>query len=154
MEDTIQQYAGRVVVTDGAWGTQLQAQGLRAGACPDAWNVESPAAVEAVARRYVQAGSHVILTNTFRSNRFALDHWGLGDRAAEEIARGAQDLGEGESIAPLLSAVDGLKDFPVVAEMVATGEECDALDLLLRKAADFIDAQAAHVLHAAAPPGP
>jgi type II secretory pathway component PulF len=78
----------------------------------------------------------------------------LGDRAADEITRRAQGLGEGEPIAPVLSAVDGLKDFPVVAEMVATGEECDALDLLLRKAAEFIDAQAVHILHRAAPPAP
>ena len=30
--------AAEPVVTDGAWGTQLQQRGLEVGACPDAWN--------------------------------------------------------------------------------------------------------------------
>ena len=34
--------ATRTVVTDGAWGTQLQALGLEVGACPDAWNLSEP----------------------------------------------------------------------------------------------------------------
>jgi 5-methyltetrahydrofolate--homocysteine methyltransferase len=53
------------VVTDGAWGTQLQAQGLPTGGCPDAWNLCYPDRVEAVARAYVEAGSQIVLTNTF-----------------------------------------------------------------------------------------
>jgi 5-methyltetrahydrofolate--homocysteine methyltransferase len=70
------------VVTDGAWGTQLQARGLGGGDCPDAWNLSHPHLVEEVARSYVDAGSRIILTNTFRANRIALDSAGLGDRAA------------------------------------------------------------------------
>ncbi len=62
------------VLTDGAWGTQLAAAGLPAGEPPDLWNISNAAAVEAVARSYVDAGSKVILTNTFRANRVALDH--------------------------------------------------------------------------------
>src|SRR5690349_17707261 len=53
------------VVTDGAWATQLQARGLEPGDCPDAWNLSRPEDVEAIARAYVEAGSRVILTNTF-----------------------------------------------------------------------------------------
>ena len=49
--------AGGPVVTDGAWGTQLQARGLPVGACPDAWNLSHPDKVEEVARAYVEAGS-------------------------------------------------------------------------------------------------
>jgi methionine synthase I (cobalamin-dependent) len=60
------------VPTDGAWGTQLQLLGLPTGACPDAWNLTQPDEVERVARAYVEAGSRVILTNTFGSNRFIL----------------------------------------------------------------------------------
>ncbi len=62
------------VLTDGAWGTQLSAAGLPPGEVPDFWNLSHPEKVEAVARQYVEAGSHVILTNTFRSNRIALGH--------------------------------------------------------------------------------
>src|SRR4051812_34230110 len=59
-------------VTDGAWGTQLQARGLASGECPDGWNLTNPERVEEVARAYVEAGSQVILTNTFRANRIAM----------------------------------------------------------------------------------
>ncbi len=61
------------VLTDGAWGTALQAQGLAAGEIGDLWNLSHPERVEAVARSYVDAGSRIILTNTFRANRIALD---------------------------------------------------------------------------------
>ena len=59
-------------MTDGAWGTQLQARGLPAGACADEWNLFHADEVESVAREYVEAGSRVLLTNTFRANRLAL----------------------------------------------------------------------------------
>jgi len=81
---------GRPVVTDGAWGTQLQAQGLDSGDCPDGWNLLYPERVAAVARAYVEAGSQVILTNTFRANRISLAASGLADRAAEINRRGVE----------------------------------------------------------------
>jgi methionine synthase I (cobalamin-dependent) len=56
------------LITDGAWGTELQKLGLPTGQCSDAWNLTNPEAVEQVARLYVEAGSAVILTNTFQSN--------------------------------------------------------------------------------------
>jgi len=71
------------VLTDGAWGTQLQDRGLQAGECPDAWNLLYPERVEEVARAYVEAGSQVILTNTFRANRLALERYGLAERTAD-----------------------------------------------------------------------
>jgi len=83
------------VVTDGAIGTQLMARGLMTGECPDSWNISSPAKVEEVARRYVESGSEIILTNTFRSNRVALETHGLAGKlealnlAGVEIARRA-----------------------------------------------------------------
>ena len=60
------------VLLDGAWGTELQARGLAAGEVPDLWNLEHPERVEEVARAYVEAGSDIILTNTFRANSIAL----------------------------------------------------------------------------------
>lgn len=77
------------VVTDGAWGTQLQARGLPVGACPDLWNIENPGAVEEVAASYVAAGSRVILTNTFGASSIALKRHGLEGRATEINRAGA-----------------------------------------------------------------
>ncbi len=71
------------VLTDGAWGTQLQARGLGLGDCADVWNLSHPDRVEDLARAYVEAGSRIILTNTFRANRVALAAHGLADRLAE-----------------------------------------------------------------------
>lgn len=70
------------VVTDGAWGTQLQARGLPSGDCPDAWNLSHPELVEEVPRAYMAAGSRIVLTNTFRANRVALAGYGLADQTA------------------------------------------------------------------------
>jgi 5-methyltetrahydrofolate--homocysteine methyltransferase len=78
------------VVTDGAWGTQLQQRGLPIGACPDAWNLEQPNKVEDVARCYVEAGSRIILTNTFGANRFILGRQGLADRVADVNRAGVE----------------------------------------------------------------
>ena len=61
------------VLTDGAWGTELQRRGLPAGEIGDLWNLWHPEHVEEVARAYVDAGSRIILTNTFRANRIALE---------------------------------------------------------------------------------
>ena len=79
----IKSFAASLRVTDGAWGTELQNRGLPAGSLPEPWNIENPAAVEAVARSYVDVGSEVILTNTFGGNRVVLSSHGLSDRAAE-----------------------------------------------------------------------
>jgi 5-methyltetrahydrofolate--homocysteine methyltransferase len=71
------------VLLDGAWGTELQARGLAAGEMADFWNLEHPDRVEEVARAYVEAGSQVILTNTFQANRIALErHPGVENVAA------------------------------------------------------------------------
>jgi methionine synthase I (cobalamin-dependent) len=80
MHPLIQKLLPGPVVTDGAWGTQLQALGLRSGECPDAWNLTCAEKVETVARAYVEAGSRVILTNTFGGSRLQLANHGLADR--------------------------------------------------------------------------
>jgi len=79
-----------VLVSDGAWGTQLAERGLPAGTVPETWNADRPDAVEAVARAYVEAGSSVILTNTFGGSRLKLAKVGLADRAADLNRRGVE----------------------------------------------------------------
>ena len=98
MHETIRQLTSAgPVVTDGAWGTQLQQRGLPVGGCPDAWNLSEPEKVEQVARAYVEAGSQIILTNTFGANRFILGRHGLAEKVAEinragvEISRRGAD---------------------------------------------------------------
>jgi len=67
------------ILTDGAWGTQLQARGLAPGQAPETWNLSHPELVSAVAKAYVDAGSQIILTNTFGANRLRLAEVGVAD---------------------------------------------------------------------------
>lgn len=78
------------LVTDGGWGTQLQKRGLPLGAVPDLWNLTAPEKVESVAAAYIAAGSDVILTNTFGSNRFLLARHDAADKVAEINRRGVE----------------------------------------------------------------
>jgi len=79
----------KILISDGAWGTQLAARGLQAGECPERWNLDRPADVQAVAAGYVEAGSDIILTNTFGGSRLKLEKAGLGDKVAEINRLGA-----------------------------------------------------------------
>ena len=78
------------IVTDGGWGTQLQIRGLGTGECPDAWNLTNADKVREVAALYVEAGSDVILTNTFGANRFMLERHGLADQVEAINKAGVQ----------------------------------------------------------------
>lgn len=64
-------------------GTMLNARGVAFSTCFDALNLSDPAAVAEVHRAYLDAGSDIILTNTFGANRFKLAEHGLEDRVGE-----------------------------------------------------------------------
>lgn len=78
------------VITDGAWGTQLQARGLGLGEFPDLWNLSHPDCVTEVARAYVEAGSQVILTNTFGANRVRLRETAAAGKLQQINRRGVE----------------------------------------------------------------
>jgi 5-methyltetrahydrofolate--homocysteine methyltransferase len=71
------------LVLDGAMGTQLFARGLVSGGSPEAWNVEHPERVQSVHQAYVDAGSDVILTNSFGGTRYRMKLHDLQDRVVE-----------------------------------------------------------------------
>ena len=81
----------RVLVYDGAMGTNLQIQGLttehfggqRYEGCNDYLAISYPQAVEKVHRSFLEVGVDVIETDTFRANRLTLGEYGLGDRVDE-----------------------------------------------------------------------
>jgi len=131
------------VITDGAWGTQLQALGLPVGECPDGWNLSHPEKVLRVAQYYVDAGSNVILTNTFRSNRIALEGFGLADRVADINACGVRiSLAAAGSRATVLASIGPtgkmLMSEEVTAEAMASAFEEQAKALAEAGAAGLV----------------
>ena len=95
------------LLADGAMGTMLMAAGLEHGEAPEGWNTSHPERVRAVHRSYIQAGSHIILTNSFGGSRFRLGQYGLQDRVTE-LNRAAAELVRAEaSAAPRPIAVGG-----------------------------------------------
>ena len=72
-----------VLLLDGSMGALLQARGLPSGYAPDLWNLERPDVILDVHREYVNAGSDIILTNTFGSSRLRLAEYGAGDKLKE-----------------------------------------------------------------------
>lgn len=75
--------SGRILVSDGAWGTFLQKKGLEVGDCPELWCVDRPDDVLDVARGYVAAGADMIQSDSFGGSRHKLEFYGLADRIAE-----------------------------------------------------------------------
>ena len=85
MEVTLQSLldAGGPIITDGAMGTMLFSLGLELGMAPVVWNVENPDGIAKVHQTYIEAGTQIILTNTFVANRHNLSRNNLSERAVE-----------------------------------------------------------------------
>jgi 5-methyltetrahydrofolate--homocysteine methyltransferase len=81
----------RVLLADGAMGTQLQQAGLASGGCGEAWNLDHAERVLAIQRAYVEAGSDCLITNTFGASRIMLARHGEADRA-EAINRAGVEI--------------------------------------------------------------
>jgi 5-methyltetrahydrofolate--homocysteine methyltransferase len=85
------------LLIDGAMGTELFARGLGSGDPPEMWNVDHPDRVTAVHADYINAGSDIVLTNSFGGTGFRLKLHKLDDRcielnrAAAQVARAAAD---------------------------------------------------------------
>jgi 5-methyltetrahydrofolate--homocysteine methyltransferase len=73
----------RPLLGDGAMGTQLMFAGLEQGNCGEAWNLTHPDRVLAIQRRYAEAGSDCILTNTFGGSRIMLNRHGQKGNTVE-----------------------------------------------------------------------
>lgn len=74
---------GGPILADGAMGTMLFANGLQFGDPPELWNLEHPDVIRRIQRAYLEAGSRIVLTNTFGGNRLRLGLHGLQDRVDE-----------------------------------------------------------------------
>jgi 5-methyltetrahydrofolate--homocysteine methyltransferase len=129
----------QVVIADGAMGTMLFSAGLQFGDPPEAWNVSEPELVRRIHRGYLEAGSQIVMTNTFGCNRLRLALHGLDTRVAElnqtaaVLLRAEVDANGGEA---LVAGDIG----PSGAIMAPTGtlDYDDAVDLFAEQAAALV----------------
>ena len=81
--DFLKLISSKIVILDGATGTELVKRGMPAGVCPELWCMENPAAIQDVQRSYINSGSDIIYAPTFGANRCKLEEFGLGHRVYE-----------------------------------------------------------------------
>lgn len=121
---------------DGGTGTYLQEQGLLPGELPETWNICKPETIVALHRRYYEAGSHMVCTNTFGANRLKYDgedgHFTVEEvvcaavccakQAREEAAGGQQERFIALDIGPLGKLLAPLGDLAFEAAVSLFGE--------------------------------
>ena len=74
---------GELLISDGATGTYLQSHGLEPGGCPEELCASRPEVLRGMAADYFDAGSDMVLTDSFGGTRFMLTKYGHGGRVAE-----------------------------------------------------------------------
>ena len=128
----------RPLLADGAMGTQLMAAGLEQGRCGEQWNLSHPDKVLGIQRRYVEAGSDCLLTNTFGGSRIMLNRHGASgevgeiNRAAVRIARDAFAASGREGwvigdVGPFGGLMEPYGEFTEAEVRDAFAEQCAAL---------------------------
>lgn len=94
-------------ILDGAMGTVLFAAGLTSGASPEEWNISHADKIRAVHRHYINAGSHIILTNSFGGSRYRLKLHNLQDRVYDLNRAAAHNARAEADATPRLVLVAG-----------------------------------------------
>lgn len=122
-----------MLICDGAMGTLLIENGLKAGELPEMWNIEHPDILYKIHKQYVDAGADIISANTFGANRLKLDGTG---HSVEEI------ITEGVNIAKKATQ-QADRDVYVALDMSTTGKLLEPYgDLPFDEAYDIFKQQA------------
>src|SRR6185295_15552920 len=88
----------RILVIDGAMGTQIQNRNLTAGdfggaeyeGCNEYLNLTRPDVIQSIHEAYLEAGADIVETNTFGSTPLVLAEYALQDKALEISREGAR----------------------------------------------------------------
>ena len=124
----------KVLILDGAMGTELQKRGLPAGVCPEAWCLANPAAVAEIHASYRNAGADIVYSATFGANRIKMAQYGLENvretnRQLAAIAKGAvgaKGLVAGD-IGPTGHFVEPFGDLPFEEAVAVFREQAEGL---------------------------
>ena len=146
---------GGFLFYDGAMGTMLYGCGLKPGERPDVMNISAPEAVERVHRLYVEAGSDIIVTNTFGSGAVALRGTGhtpvdvisaavaIALRASGGAAKVALDIGPLGYLLEPLGDVKYEKAYELFREQAEAGEKAGADFAAIETMSDIREVEAA-----------
>jgi 5-methyltetrahydrofolate--homocysteine methyltransferase len=88
MSKLLEALESRVLVVDGAMGTEMFKLGLGVGESGELWNIDQPDKIVQIQKAYADAGADILISNTFGANRIALEKHKLADRAKELIEAG------------------------------------------------------------------
>ena len=145
-----------LIILDGGMGTMLQAAGLPVGQIPELWNCTQPEKVAKIQRKYVEAGSRVLYTNTFGVNRFKAA--GCGCSVAElveggvrcaRMAAGDRDVKVALDIGPLGQLLEPLGTlrfedaYEAFREILVSGEQAGADFVIIETMSDLYEVKAA-----------
>lgn len=143
------------VVLDGAMGTVIQQQGIKAGKYPDLLSINQRDVIISIHRRYVEAGSNIIYANTFGANRYKLEGSGYGVSevvkasvsAAKEAAQGrafvALDVSSlGQMLEPL-GTLTFEEAYDAYREVMLAGIEAGADLVAIETMSDLYEVKAA-----------
>ena len=72
----------KIVILDGATGSNLQKRGMESGICPELWMVENADIVCQLQQNFLEAGTDILFAPTFTSNRIKLREYGQEDKVA------------------------------------------------------------------------
>ena len=81
--EILQRLQNERLIFDGATGSYLQQHGLEPGGCPELMNADAPETIKEMARAYFDAGSDIVLTNSFGGTKFRLQHYDAEHRVDE-----------------------------------------------------------------------
>lgn len=102
----------KIIILDGATGTNLQKRGMPGGVCPEQWIIEHPQVLMELQREYVSAGSDLVYAPTFSGNAIKLKEYGL-EAQVEQINRRLVEISR--------AAVG--EDVLVAGDMTMTGQQ-------------------------------
>ncbi|MCX7611950.1 MAG: homocysteine S-methyltransferase family protein [Ignavibacterium sp.] len=152
----------KILVSDGAWGTELIKSGINSNICPEILNLENPDKVFNIAKQYIEAGSDIISTNSFGASKIKLNSYSLSNKTyiinktAAEISKKAagdklvmgsigpcgkflltDEINESELEESFYLQIKGLVDGGVDCLLFETFYDLDELSIGINIAKDF-----------------
>ena len=147
-----------ILLLDGGMGTMLQKSGLMAGELPEMWSLSHPEVIRDIHKSYYEAGSNLVLTNTFGANRLKLDSktleevieksvslakWAKENSSGEEHKWIGLDIGPTGRMLKPLGDLDFEEAVDIFSESISIGAKCGADIIFIETMSDSYETKAA-----------